>query len=198
MNQISMSSMNLNHTEARFTGTTCSGSKSSNDVLNTLDRERSRHRIAIGETQCARRNDILPTAFTFGNRSVANPRRVSARLAAGMRQLHPSHAALLMNKPHDSSQRLNVFILPDAQVLRTNPPLGNNGGRFSKHQSSAAHRPAAQMHKMPVARGIVRARVLAHGRNKHTIRKGKIPNRQRVKKVTHNLYAPFSVIILMQ
>jgi hypothetical protein len=40
MHQVSMSSMNLNDTKARFAGTTCGGGKSRNDVLNTIDRER--------------------------------------------------------------------------------------------------------------------------------------------------------------
>src|SRR6266403_1959534 len=162
-----MSGVNLNNTEARFAGTTCGGGKRGNDVLNAIDRKRSRHRIAISERQRARRNDIAPTPFALRNRSVACPRRVSARLATGMRQLHPSHAAFLMNKPDDSSQRVNVIIHPDAQVLRTDPALGKNGRCFGKHQASTAYCPAAQMHEMPVARVPVRAGVLAHRRNKY-------------------------------
>jgi hypothetical protein len=38
---------------------------------------------------------------------------------------------------------------------------------------------------MPVARVSVRAGVLAHGRNKYAVRKGNIPNRQRIKQVGH-------------
>src|SRR6266478_1483417 len=150
MNQVSMSGVNLNDTEARFASTTCGRGKSRNDVLNTVDRERSGHRVAIGKGQCARGNDIIPTPFIFGNHSVAPPRCVSAGLATGMRQLHPSHAALLMNKPDDSSQRLNVIIHPDAQVLRTDTALGKNCSCFGKNQSSTAYRAAAQMYEMPV------------------------------------------------
>src|SRR5712664_749625 len=191
MNQVSVSSVNLNDTEARFTGTACRRGKSGNDVLNTIDRKRSRHRIVIGERQRTRRNDIAPPAFTFGNLPVACPWRVRAALAAGMRQLHPSHAALLVNKPHDASQRLNVIVFPAAQVLRTNPAFGKNGSSFGKHQSRAANRPAAQMHEVPVVRKSVRARVLAHRRNKYAVRKRNIPNRQRIKQVSHSMYAAF-------
>jgi len=35
---------------------------------------------------------------------------MGARLAAKMRQLHPGYSALLLNEPHDSSQRRNVTI----------------------------------------------------------------------------------------
>jgi DEAD/DEAH box helicase len=88
---------------------------------------------AVVVDECARGNDVVPTTVTFGNPSVACPWRVSAGLATRMRQLHPSYAALLMNKPDDSSQRLNVIIHPDAQVLRANPALGKNCRRFCKH-----------------------------------------------------------------
>src|SRR6267154_1512644 len=113
MDQISMSSVNLKDAEAGLAGTACGG-ESGDDAVNSVDGERSGHRIAIGERQCARGDDIIPASITFGNGSVACPRRVSAGLATGMRQLHPSDAALLMNKPHDSGQRLNMIILPDA------------------------------------------------------------------------------------
>src|SRR6266404_7991468 len=102
-----------------------------------------------------------------------------------MRQLHPSYAALLMNKPDDSSQRLHVIIHPDAQVLRTNPALRKNRSCLGKHKSSPAYGPAAQMHKMPVVGVSVRAGVLAHGRDKYAVGKCNIPNRERIKKVSH-------------
>src|SRR5882762_1652035 len=193
MDQISMSSVNLNDAEAGFTGTACGGGKSRDDAVNSVDGERSGHRIAIGERQCARGDDIIPAAITFGNGSVACPRRVSAGLATGMRQLHPSDAALIVNKPHDSSQWLNVIIPPDAQILRTNPALGNNGSRFGKDQGSSAHRAAAEVHEMPVARVSVRAGVLTHGRNEYAIRKCNIPNRERIKQVSHRCRLPFSI-----
>src|ERR1700704_5179706 len=110
MNQISMSGMNLDDTEACLAGTARRGSKGRNDVLNTVDGERSGHRILIGEGQCTRGNDIVPASLTFGDRPMACPRPVSAGLATGMRQLHPSHTALLMNKPDDSSEWLDVIV----------------------------------------------------------------------------------------
>src|SRR6266436_1085570 len=158
MNQVSMSGVNLNDSKAGFAGTTRGGGKSRNGVLNTVDRERLRHRIVIGERQCARSNDIPPST-TFGDRSVACPRPVGAGLATGMRQLHPSHAALLMNKPDDSSQRLNVIVHPDTQVVRTDTALGKNCSCFGKHQSSTAYRAAAQMYEMPVVHVSVSAGV---------------------------------------
>lgn len=138
-----MSRVNFDDTETRFTGPACGGGKSGDDVLDAVDRERLRYRIVSGESQRARGNDIVPAPITLRYLSVTCPRSVSTGLAAGMRQLHSSHATLLMNKAHDSSQRSNVIVLPDAQVLRADPPLGKNGRGFGQHQSSTAHRPAA-------------------------------------------------------
>src|SRR6266851_2326754 len=92
-----------------------------------------------------------------------------------------------MNKPDDSSQRLNVPVHPDAQVVRTNPALGKNCSGFGEHQSSAAYRAAAEVHEMPVIRVSVSAGVLAHGRNKYAVRKRNIPNRERIKQVSHRV-----------
>src|SRR6266850_5927837 len=191
MNQVPMSSVNLDYLEARFTGTARGGGKSRNDVLDAVDRESYWHRILIGKTQRARSNDIAPTPFTFGNPAVPFRRRVSAGLATGMRQLHPSYAALLMNKPDDSSQRLNVIVHPDAQVLRTNPALRKNRSRLGKNQSSPAYGPAAQMHKMPVVGVSVRAGVLAHRGNKYAVRKRNIPNCERIKQMSHRANTDF-------
>src|SRR5260370_21242226 len=187
-----MSSVNLDYSEARFTGTARGGGKSRNDVADAVDRECSWHRISIGKRQRARRNDIAPTSFIFGNSSMPCCRRVSAGLATGMRQLHPSHAALLMNKPDDPSQRLNVIVHPDAQVLRTNPALRKNRSCLGKHQSRPAYGPAAQMHKMPVVGISVCAGVLAHGRDQYAVRKRNIPNRERIKKVSHTRAPTYS------
>src|ERR1700692_2971054 len=167
MNQVSMSSVNLNDTEARFAGTARRRDKSKTNVLDTFDRERLRHRIGIRKSQCARSNDIVPPSITFGDHSLACPWPVSASLATGMRQLHPSHTALLMNKPDDSSQRLNVIVYPDAQVLRTNPALRKDRSCFGVNQSRPAYGPAAQMREMPVVRVSVSAGVLAHRGNKY-------------------------------
>src|SRR5258708_26889505 len=106
-----------------------------------------------------------------------------------MRQLHSSHTALFMNKAHNSRQRLNVIVHPDAQVLRTDPSLGKNCSCFRQYQSSAAYRPAAEMHEMPVVRVSVSTGVLAHRRNKYAVHKRNIPNRERVKQVSHGVYA---------
>src|SRR6266852_2698497 len=94
-----------------------------------------------------------------------------------------------MNEADDSRQRLNVIVHPDAQVLRTDPSLGKNCSCFRQHQSSAAYCPAAEMHEMPVVRVSASAGVLAHRRNKYAVRKRNIPNRERVKQVSHGVYA---------
>src|SRR3981081_3448258 len=90
-----------------------------------------------------------------------------------------------MNKSCDSGQRLDVIVHPCAQVVRTNSALGKNCNGFGKHKSSAAYCAAAEMHEMPVICVPVSAGVLAHRRNKYAVRKRNIPNRERIKQVSH-------------
>src|ERR1700676_1320427 len=187
MNQVSMSRVNLNHTEARFARPTRRSGKRGNDGFDTVDGECLRHRIVICERQCARGNDIVPAPLTYGDRSVGFPRSVGAGLAPGMTQLHSSHPALLMNKPDDPSQRLNVIVRPDTQVLRTNPALGENCSGFGEHQSSTADSTAAQMHEMPVVRVSISAGILAHRRDKYAVRKRNIPNCERIEQMSHDV-----------
>src|SRR5207249_6074291 len=52
----------------------------------------------------------------FGNCARTFPWPACARFAAGMGQLHPGHASLFMNKTDDSTQHLDVFVGPDAEV----------------------------------------------------------------------------------
>jgi hypothetical protein len=134
-----MSSVNLGHTEACFAGATSHSGESRNDVLNIVDGERLRHRIVSGESQRARGHQSGPAPVTFGDCSVALSWPVGAGLATGMRQLHSCDAALLMNETNDSRQRLNVIVLPDTQVVWTDPALRKNCSCFGKHQPSTAY-----------------------------------------------------------
>ena len=58
--------------------------------------------------------------FAIGAR-VPWPRH--ARLSSGMRQLDACVCALRMHEVHDALQHRNVFILPDAKILRRNAAL---------------------------------------------------------------------------
>ena len=83
------------------------------------------------------------------------------------------------------SQRLNMIILPEAEVLWTDSALRQNRGGFGKYQSSAANGAAAKMYEMPIVRGSVGAGVLTHGRDKHAVRECDISNRERIKQMSH-------------
>src|SRR6266550_2784027 len=115
MNEVAMSSVNLNHPEARLAGATCRIRKSSNYFLNTTRGDSLRHGIVIRERNCARGHDIFPAPFVFRNSSLAFPWPRCAGLASGVRQLHAGNTALLMNEADDPSQRFNVSVTPDAE-----------------------------------------------------------------------------------
>ena len=158
MNQIAVRRVNLNHPEAGVTGATRGLREGRDDLLNAVARQRLRHGITIGERQRTRGHDVFPAPCLFGNRSVAFPRPVRAGFASGVRQLHAGDAALRMNEPDDPRQRLDVIVLPDAKVLRTDAALGKNGSGFGHHQPRPTHGAAAQMDEMPVVRESITAR----------------------------------------
>ena len=191
MQQISVSGVNLEHPKTRLARAPRRSGECGHNFLNTFEAERLRHGEVMGEGNSARRNNLLPPSVTLGNRSVTGPGCVGAGLATGVRQLHPGYCSLLMDKPDDSRQWLNMIVFPDSQILRTDPSLGKNCRCFGKYQSRAANGPAAQMHKMPVTRVSVRAGVLTHGRYKYPVGKLDIPNRQWIEQVRHRVAMPF-------
>src|SRR6266480_7336860 len=90
-----------------------------------------------------------------------------------------------MNKPDDSTQHFDVLVAPDAEILRTDAPLGKNGRCLSQHQSGATNRATPEMNEMPVVSESVVARILTHRRDEHPISKRQISNRERIKQAGH-------------
>ena len=62
-----------------------------------------------------------------------------------MGQLHSGNAPLFMNEPDDSTQHLDVAVVPNTEILRTDPSLRQNRSRLGKYQPGAADRTAAEM-----------------------------------------------------
>jgi hypothetical protein len=105
-----------------------------------------------------------------------------------MGQLHSGDAPLFMNEPDDSTEHLDVPIVPNTEILRTDPSLGKDGGCLGKYQSSAANRTAPEMNQMPVSGVSVLTRILAHRRDENPIGKIQISNREGIKQASHLSY----------
>ncbi|MNS90482.1 hypothetical protein D3C72_1245340 [compost metagenome] len=80
-----------------------------------------------------------------------------------MGQLNAWHGALRGNKAGDALQRRNLRIVPQPQVLGSNPAIGSDRRGFGKNQSGTAHRAAAQMNQVPVIGQAIDTGILAHG-----------------------------------
>src|ERR1700736_285403 len=104
-----------------------------------------------------------------------------------MGQLHSGGAGLFMDEPNDSAQRLDMFISPNAKILRTDPRLGKNSRRLRHNQPRATDRAAPEMNEMPVVSVTVAARVLAHRRHEYPIGKLYVSNPERIKQSGHQL-----------
>src|ERR1035438_9732045 len=119
MEQVSVSSVNLEDPESSLPCAMRRRGEARDDVIDSVDKERLRQRVVIRETKSARSNDILPSSGTLGDHSLSVRRAVRARLAASMRQLHSGDAALLMDEADDPRQWLDVIVHPDTKILRT-------------------------------------------------------------------------------
>src|SRR3954462_12002842 len=77
-------------------------------------------------------------------------------------------------------------VVPDTEILRTNPAFRKNSRRFRQDKASSADRTAAEMNEMPLVRVSVDARILAHRRDEYSIGKGEVSNRERIKQARHD------------
>src|SRR4029077_2687258 len=123
-------------------------------------------------------NDFFPAAFALGNSSRRLPWPPCAGFAPGVGQLHSSDAPLLMDEPDDSTQHLDVPVVPDAEVVWTDPSLRQNGRCLGKYQSGAANGATPKVNQVPVGSVSILARILTHRRDKHPIRKVQVSNRE--------------------
>ena len=97
----------------------------------------------------------------------------------------PGDAALRVDEADDAREHLDVLVLPDAEILRTDAAFRRDRGRFGEHQAGAADRAAAEMDEVPVVGEAVRARVLAHRRHEDAIGERDAADRQRIEQMRH-------------
>ena len=75
-----------------------------------------------------------PTTLGLVQRTTAAPGRVHARLATRVRELNARHGTLRIDERRGPSERIDVVVLPDAEIVRRNAPVGRHSGRFRDHE----------------------------------------------------------------
>ena len=115
------------------------------------------------------RPDDLPAAQLGGHRAFAAPGGVGARFAPGVRELHPNVSAVLVHEISDVTQRHDLAVVPQAQVLGADAALGRDGGGLGQNQSRPAERVLAEVHEVKFVGNAVGCRVGAHGRDDHPV-----------------------------
>ena len=183
VNQIAVRRVDFDDANARVPRAPRARGEGGDDFADAVVRQRLRLRIVVGERQRARRHDLRPSAFRFGHEARAIPRPPRARLASGVRELHARDAALRMDEMRDPRELLDVRVAPDAEILRTDPPFGQDRRRLGDHQAGAAHRAAAEVNEVPIVRETIHRRVLAHRRHEHAIGEGDVPDAERIEKL---------------
>jgi len=100
-------------------------------------------------------------------------------------QLDPRHRALGADKAGDTLQRLNLGIVPQAQVLGGDAAIGSDGGGFAENQPGTANGTAAQVHQVPVIGQAIDGGVLAHRRHGNAVEQGQLAQGIGFKQQTH-------------
>src|SRR6266481_5115816 len=117
----------------------------------------------------ARRRDGRPATFGFRNHSRAFPGAHRASLSSCVRELNSGDRALFADETSDACERLDVLVLPNSQIPRTDAAFGRYGARFRENQRCSADGAASEMDQMPIRGQAIRARILAHGRNNDSV-----------------------------
>src|SRR5579872_5796578 len=186
INQVSVRRVNFHHVESRAERSPRRRSKRFRDAADFLASHFARLRIIVLKFYRARRDHIGPSAFTLRHFSMLRgPRLVRACLAPRMRKLNSREASLLVNETYNSCQGFRVSVAPNPQILRADACLGRHRSCFAKHNRRSAHRAASKVNEVPVIRQSVRARILAHRRNRNAVPQRHPSNCQRLKQMRH-------------
>src|SRR5580700_3296803 len=153
-----MRGVNFDDLKSSFQRTTRRNRKRFHYILNSLLIESEGLRVGLGKRDGARRYR-LPTAFRFGDRCIAFPRTQRTSFPSSVSQLNSGNATLLAKETSNSRESLDVFVFINPQVLRTDAPLGRNRRRFGENERGSSHRPAAQMHKVPIVGKAIDTRI---------------------------------------
>jgi hypothetical protein len=80
-----------------------------------------------------------------------------------------------------ASKRLNVLVLPNAQVAWTDAAAVFDGSCFHNDETRTSHSAATKVNQMPVVCKAILGRVLAHWRNYSAILQKNVANLQGLK-----------------
>ena len=105
-----------------------------------------------------------------------------------MGKLHSRNASLPVDEADDASERLDVFVFPDAEILRADASFGQDGGRFGEDQGCASDGATAEVDEVPVVGESVVAGVFAHGRNEDAVGEVEVADVEGIEQVRHGFY----------
>ena len=170
-----MRGMDFHHFETGFEGPPGGRYKGFGDGVKFIYGQLLGQRVIVGKANGAG-SYRGPAACHGGYLALMwTPGAIRTCLASGMRQLNARPAALAMNERDDSGEFRDVLILPDAEVLRGDAPMGRHCGGFGKDQSRTAHRARCKMDEVPIVGKTILTGVLAHGRDHNAVREFEAP-----------------------
>src|SRR4051812_14351029 len=113
-----MSGVDFDNTESSLPCSLSCRLERVNDLLNAFDSKRLRHWVVFCEWDNAGCYDFAPASLSVRQHPTTFPWAVGAGFTSGVSELHAGDAALLVKKTSDTGQFIDVFVLPDAEILR--------------------------------------------------------------------------------
>ena len=135
--------------------------------------------LAVREVRQRRRGQERPVALR--QRLVdALPEPPRRAFPAGVGELErDARAGVPVDEVHDALPGVDVLGLVHPGAAGADPPLAAHVGHLGDDQRGAAGGAAAEVHEVPVVRGTVLRRVLAHRRHDDAVRQRELPEPER-------------------
>src|SRR5262245_38071010 len=148
MQQITVSSVQLDEFGAGGIGPAGSTNKCFHDPGNLRDGQPVRNLIAFGERNGAGGKDRGPSALSRSDGLSAIPGLIGARFPAGMRQLNARHRTLFRDEMEYPAQGFDVKVAPDTKVLGADAPVRRDGRGFRNYGGGTAYRTTTKVDKV--------------------------------------------------
>jgi hypothetical protein len=175
VNEVAVGSVDFDEFKASFEGAASALGESMGDASDAFGSESIGLNGFRREALCGRGIDGTPAAFGGGNWSaVIAPRDAGGGFEPSVGELSCGYGTVLAEEAHYTSEVLDVRVLPDAEVGRTDAALGDDGGSFGEDGACAAKGASPEVDEMPVIGKAVFAGILAHGRNGNAVAKRNI------------------------
>ena len=184
--QVAVGGVDLDQVEARLDGAHGGGGEGRDDLVDPRFVQGGGLReLVVGDRGGGHGLPAAVGACEGGAGVRRAPLGLGGGLAPGVGELDPGRRAEGVDQVDDRAQRLALGVVPQAEVLRGDAPLGDHAGGLEDHGAGAAAGEGAVVHEVVVGGDAVAGGdgVLAHGRHPDAVADGEVAQGDRGEQV---------------